>query len=181
MGVKVHRPSDSSVPHESHHRRANPPERALQTAEDSSRQEASTAVAAATSHPMVASLRDEASPQLMAQGQVAAHSSRPLHPEANPSDHPPSGPRHRSAIRTAAAHHHVDPDGHRRLHPPVADPFQSIDQTSNPMAQHHAGGVVDVHPSLNVTDAGAPTNVPVASRSKRWTHRPFPKPRETDP
>ena len=174
-------PSVANVQRGNPHRRASPPERVLQAAGSRFHSEASTAVAAATSHPKDACPRAGASPLRGSLEQTHSHSSRRLHPEAIPPDHRPTGPRHRGGIRPAAAHHHDGQDGYRRRHPPAAAPFQSTDQTANPMAQNHAGGVVDVHPSSNVTDAGAPTNVPVASRLKRWTHRRSPKPRETDP
>ena len=162
-------------------RLANPPERVLRAAEDGFQSEASAAVAAATSPRGDACPKAGASSLRRTQGSAHDHSSRRLRPGANPRDHQPNGQRHQGGIPPAAARRHAVRDGYRRRHPPVAAPFQSIDQTANPMAQHHAGGVVDVHPSSNVTDAGAPTNVPVASRLKRWTHRQSPKPRETDP
>lgn len=174
-------PSVANVQRGNPHRRASPPERVLLTAGGWFQSGASTAVAAATSHPRDAYPRAGASPLRRAQEQTHPHSSRRLHPKANPPDRRPTGPRHQGGIRPVAAHHHDGPDGCRRHHPPAAARFQSIDQTANPMAQHHAGGVVDVHPSSNVTDVGAPTSVPVASRLKRWTHRRSPKPRETDP
>ena len=165
----------------SRRRRAIPPERGLHAAERGIPPAASAAVAAVTSPPEDAYPKTETSPQPAAQGPTSVHSSRPLHPEANRPDLPPNGPRHQGGIRPAIAHPHGGLDGSRRPHPPVAAPFQSTGQSGTPGARLHAGGVVDVHPSINVTDAGAPIHAPVASRSTQSTHRRSPKPRGTDP
>ena len=165
----------------SRRRRAIPPEWGLHAAERGIPPAASAAVAAATSPPGDAYPKTETSPQAAASGPTSVHSSRRLHPEANPPDPRPNDLRHRVEIPPATAHLLAGPDGHLRRHPPIADPFQSIDQTAHPMAQHHAGGVVDVHPSFNVTDADDPTHVPVASRSTQWTDLRSQEPRETDP
>ena len=181
MLVRMRSLSVAIVQHGNRRRWASPPERVLHAAGCWVQSEDSTAVAAATSPPVGAYPRTWASPLRRVQEQSHAHSSRRLHPEANPPDPQPNAPRHRVGIQPAAAHHRDGPDGHLRRHPPTAYPFRSIDPNGNPMAHHHAGGVVDVTPFSNVTDAGAPTNVPVASRSAQWTDRRSQEPRETDP
>ena len=181
MQVRMGSPSVATARLGNPRRRASPPERILREAGGWVQTEASTAVAGATSPPVGVSPRAWASPDRRVQGQSHAHSSRRLHPEANPPDPQPNDPRHRVGIPPATAHLLAGPDGHLRRHPPVAAPFRSIDQTAHPMAQHHAGGVVDVHPSFNVTDADDPTHVPVASRSTQWTDLRSQEPRETDP